>query len=206
MSLASIPSLARLYLSRLRKNIELARKIAMLRQRYPKAKIGNEAQLLGEPAELSIGEGTEIEDGAIVDFRFGGSVSLGKGVHVKAGAILAPFGGFINLGNECGVNHYTVLYGHGGLTIGDVVRFAAHCLVIPANHGIAPSEIPISRQPLEKAGIVIGNDVWIGAHCVILDGVTIGDGSVVAAGSVVTKNVDPRAIVAGVPASKLRSR
>ena len=108
MSLASVPLLARHYLSRLRKDIDLARKMAALRKKNPEASIGSDLQLFGNPAEMRIGEGTQIEDGAIIDFRFGGSVSLGKAVHVRSGAILAPYGGFINIGNECGVNHYTV--------------------------------------------------------------------------------------------------
>ncbi|MBS9903566.1 CatB-related O-acetyltransferase [Vibrio alginolyticus] len=53
---------------------------------------------------------------------------------------------------------------------------------------------------------IIGNDVWVGSNCIILDGVTIGDGSIIAAGSVVTKNVSPYAIVGGVPAKVIRYR
>ena len=133
-------------------------------------------------------------------------MELGQNVTIRSGAILTPFGGWIRIGDEFGVNHYTVLYGHGGLTIGNFVRLAAHCLIIPANHGFAETGLPISQQPLTKKGISIGDDVWIGAHCAILDGVTIGSGSVIAAGSIVTKTIEPRTVVAGAPAMPLRKR
>lgn len=66
--------------------------------------------------------------------------------------------------------------------------------------------MPIVAQGLEIKSVVIGNDVWIGAHAVILAGVAIGDGSVIAAGAVVTKDVAPYSVVAGVPARVIKKR
>ena len=110
------------------------------------------------------------------------------------------------MGDHCSVNPYTIIYGHGGLEIGNGVRIAAHCVIIPANHNIDDPSIPIIKSGLTCKGICIGNDVWIGARCVILDGVTIGDGAVIAAGAVVTRNVEPFMIVGGVPAKPIRLR
>jgi acetyltransferase-like isoleucine patch superfamily enzyme len=101
---------------------------------------------------------------------------------------------------------YSVLYGHGGLEIGDYVRIAAHCVIVPANHGIALDEGLIADQPMSKRGIRIGNDVWLGAGVRVLDGSVIGDGCVVAAGSVVRGELEPYAIYAGVPAKLVRMR
>ena len=67
-------------------------------------------------------------------------------------------------------------------------------------------EQPISKQGLTKKGIKIHNDVWIAANCVILDGVEIGEGSIIAAGSVVAKNVPPYSVVAGIPAKVIKNR
>ncbi|EIJ1651687.1 hypothetical protein LH909_004307 [Escherichia coli] len=83
---------------------------------------------------------------------------------------------------------------------------AAYSCFYSFNHGVVLNTIPMKNQPLEKKGIKIKNDVWIGAHSVILDGVTINDGAVVAAGAVVTKDVPENAIVAGVPAKILKYR
>lgn len=170
------------------------------------AHVGPNVRILGTPTRLKLGEGCQIQDGALLDFRNGGELFLGRHVTIAAGAILNPFGGSIEINDYSGINHYTVLYGHGGLTIGKYVRIAARCLFIPANHGTTCSELPMCTQPLTKKGITIGDDIWIGAHCVILDGVKIGSGAVVAAGSVVSKCVEPKTIVGGVPARKIRTR
>ncbi len=110
-------------------------------------------------------------------------------------------GGSIDMGAYNSLNPFSILYGHGGLVLGDYVRIAAHVVIIPANHIFTDTNIPIARQGLTKKGISIGTDVWIASGCQILDGVRIGNGSVVAAGSVVTRDVPDFAIVAGVPAS-----
>jgi len=133
-------------------------------------------------------------------------VFIGKNTVIHKGALLIPNVGFIIVGEDCTINPYTILYGHGGLTVGNGVRIAAHVVIIPGNHIIERTDIPIWHQGIEKKSIVIGDDVWIGAHATICAGVTIGTGSVIGAGSVVTKDVEPYSIVAGVPAKWIRSR
>jgi acetyltransferase-like isoleucine patch superfamily enzyme len=120
--------------------------------------------------------------------------------------MLVPHGGFIRLGYRCRINPYSVLYGHGGLVIGDHVRIAAHCVLIPANHGIALDGGLIAEQPMSRRGIRIGNDVWLGAGVRVLDGAIIGEGCVVAAGAVVRGALEPYGIYAGVPAKLVRRR
>jgi acetyltransferase-like isoleucine patch superfamily enzyme len=206
MKVRTAVSLGKLYLERLKTDARNMAKVISVRTANPGARVGTDVRILGNPRQLNLGEECEIEDGALLDFRDGGSLDLGSGVTVKSGAILAPFGGFIRIGEKSGVNHYSVLYGHGGLTIGRYVRFAAHCLVVPANHGIAKGDIPIFVQPLSTEGISIDDDVWIGAHCVILDGVSIGRGAVIAAGSIVNRSVPPQTVAAGVPAKAVHIR
>ena len=195
-----------IYLSMIQNELRNSAKIVEIRRSNPGILLGPRAIILGDPAGMQIGPGSQIEDGAVIDFRFGGSLSIGRAVQVRTGAMLVPFGGSIKVGDECGVNPYTILYGHGGLTVGNFVRFAAHCVIIPANHGISDTLVPITKQPLTAKGITIGNDVWFGAGCVVLDGVNIGDGCVIAAGAVVSKTISPMSIAAGVPASVVRHR
>src|SRR5262249_17507540 len=110
------------------------------------------------------------------------------------------------LGYRCRVNPYSVLYGHGGLEIGNYVRIAAHCVIVPANHGIALDEGLIAEQPMSKRGIRIGNDVWLGAGVGVLDGAVVGDGCVVAGGAVVRGELEAYGIYAGVPDKLVRMR
>ena len=141
--------------------------------------------------------------GAVLNCEQGGTIDIGDRTVIHRGAMLLPYGGFIRLGRRCSVNPYSILYGHGGLVIGDHVRIAAHCVIVPANHGIALDGGPIASQPLSKRGIRIGNNVWLGAGVRVLDGAVIGDGCVVAAGAVVRGELHPCGIYGGVPARLL---
>jgi len=130
----------------------------------------------------------------------GGRIRISKAAIISDGAIIAPYGGSIEIGASAYIGPYCVLYGHGGLTIGRNAMIAAHTIIVAANHGIAQLDVPMGRQPLTMKGIAIGEDVWIGAGCKILDGVHIGNGTVIGAGSVVTKDIDAHLIAFGVPA------
>jgi acetyltransferase-like isoleucine patch superfamily enzyme len=157
-------------------------------------------------ADFEAGRGAIVRRGAVMGGDHPGAISLGAGTVVHRGAMLLPYGGFIRLGKRCRVNPYCVLYGHGGLVIGDNVRIAAHTVIIPANHGTALDGGPMGEQPLSRRGIRIGDDVWIGAGARILDGAEIADGCVIAAGAVVRGKLEANGIYAGVPARLVRMR
>jgi acetyltransferase-like isoleucine patch superfamily enzyme len=130
----------------------------------------------------------------------GGRVLVSGGVIISDGVIIAPYGGSIEIGASAYIGPYCVLYGHGGLAIGRSTMIGAHTIIVPANHGWTRLDEPMNVQPLTMKGIAIGEDVWIGAGCKILDGVHIGNGTVIGAGSVVTKDIDAHLIAFGVPA------
>lgn len=144
--------------------------------------------------------------GSKLKIHDGGSLSLGANCEVAKGAMVLTYGGNITIGDNCTIQPYSVLYGQGGLVIGNDVRIAAHCVIIPANHGFDDLTIPIYKQELTKQGIIIKNNVWIGAGCRILDGVTVSEGCVIAAGSVLTKSTVENGIYAGVPAKLIKIR
>jgi acetyltransferase-like isoleucine patch superfamily enzyme len=94
----------------------------------------------------------------------------------------------------------------GGVQIGDRALIGYGTKIISSNHVIPPNRGSIFHAGYDKRPVVIGKDVWIGANVIILPGRTIGEGAVIAAGSVVTKNVEPYTIVGGNPAKLIRRR
>jgi len=135
-----------------------------------------------------------------------GCLTLGNNVIIKDHALLLTYDGFIKIGDYCSINPYTVIYGHGGVTIGDNVMIAASCVIVSSNHNFESIELPISKQGITSQGIHIESDVWIGSNVKILDGVTVGKGCVVASGAVVNKSLEPFGVYAGVPAKLVKWR
>lgn len=152
------------------------------------------------------GPGTDVAWTARLDTSLGGQIRLGARCEIHPGAVLATYGGTIELGDDSTVNPFSVLYGHGGLKIGRGVRIATHCVLVPANHVFADPHEFIFRQGLRTEGIVIDDDVWLGASVKVLDGVRIARGCVIAAGAVVTTDTEPGGIYGGVPARRLKDR
>ena len=111
------------------------------------------------------------------------------------------FGKNITVGKNVFINACCHFQEQGGFTLGDNCLVGHNVVFATLNHGFAPEE----RQSMLPAPIVVGRNVWIGSNSTILQGVTIGDNSIIAAGSVVTKDVLANAIVAGVPARFIRS-
>ncbi len=106
------------------------------------------------------------------------------------------FGKNIQIGKDVFINSGCCLQDQGGIKIGDGCLIGHQVVFATINHDLAPD----NRGNMHFAPIVLGKNVWVGAHATILQGVTIGDGAIIAAGAVVTKDVPINAIVAGVPA------
>ena len=139
-------------------------------------------------------------------YALGGTFECGPGARFAEGVIVAPYGGSIQIGRDFFCGPYTLLYGHGGLRIGNKVMIAGHCVIIPANHNVDDPLKPISAQGEARRGITIEDDVWIGCGVRILDGIRIESGAVIGAGAVVLRDVPGRAVMAGVPARVIRLR
>jgi acetyltransferase-like isoleucine patch superfamily enzyme len=148
-------------------------------------------------AKTSIGTRLVVQQPRSV--RLGSRVEIEHDVFLKINAGVLTIGDYTFIGRGCEID------------VAESVTIGAHTLLAPNVFITDHTHNHLRAQRLDEQGnrrapIVIGNDAWIGAHAVVLAGVTIGDGAIVGAGAVVTKDVAPYAIVAGVPARVIGSR
>jgi len=129
-----------------------------------------------------------------------GRIEIAPGAWIETGVVLHAYGGHIVVGRDVFLGPQTVVYGHGGVDIGDGCLIAMHCRILSSNHTAAPFGMDIRSQPDVLLPSKIGRDVWLGAGVTVLGGVTIGDGCIVGAGSVVTKDLPAGSISYGTPA------
>jgi acetyltransferase-like isoleucine patch superfamily enzyme len=138
----------------------------------------------------------------------GGSVEIGPRVHLHCDVtIQTGGGGSVKIYDDTHVQPRCQFSAYRGeITIGRRVEIAPNCAFYPYDHGI-DVDIPIREQPLRtRGGIVVDDDAWLGFGVIVLDGVRIGKGAIVGAGSVVTADVPDNAIAVGVPARVVKSR
>jgi maltose O-acetyltransferase len=131
--------------------------------------------------------------------------SIGHNTRIEQGVkIYTP--GNVSLGDGCFLGARTNLYAFDKIKIGDNVLIAPEVLMITRNHVFSDATKTIREQGYVYAPIVIEDDVWLGFRAIVLPGVRIGRGAVVAAGSVVTNDVPARAVVGGIPARIIKKR
>jgi virginiamycin A acetyltransferase len=133
----------------------------------------------------------------------GSLIEIGEEVVVDAFVKIKPAGGEgdVRIGPRCVLNSGVVIYTGNGVTLGADVLLAANVVLAPTNHAFASRGVPIRQQGFQpsRGGIVIEDDVWIGAGSVVLDGAVVRRGSVVGANSVVRDEVAPYSVAVGSP-------
>lgn len=155
---------------------------------------------------IQIGKGTIIENGAVISTRYGGTIKIGKNCHISRYGHVLSCGGDIIIGDNSTINPFAMIYGQGGVVIGNGVRIATQATILPSNHIFDRKDIMIFEQGLSKQGIVIEDDVWIGAGVKILDGVIVRKGCVIGANATVSKSTEQYGIYVGSPAHLIRKR
>ena len=130
---------------------------------------------------------------------------FGKGVIIYPGVWISP-GRNLIVGDDVNIANDVIITTPGGVIIGDRTLIGYRTQIISSNHTIPPIGEPFPVSGDDHKKVTIENDVWIGANCIICPGVKIGEGSVVSAGSVVTKDVPSNAICSGNPARTIRTR
>lgn len=164
------------------------------------------------PRWLRVGTGVVIGDGVVIEAFAKQGVALGDRVTVARGAailgsgVIAEPGVGVLVGNHTAIGANNVVWGQGGVRIGADCLLGPGVTIVSENHSFTDLDVPIRSIPGERAAVEIGDDCWIGAGAKVLAGVTIGHGTVVGAGSVVTRSLPPLSIAVGVPARVIGSR
>jgi acetyltransferase-like isoleucine patch superfamily enzyme len=159
---------------------------------------------------IKLGHGVYLDHGAYLHATPQG-IEIGPGTIVMHGAVLHVYNfrnlpqSHIKIGRDSLIGEYSVIRGQGGVQIGDRVYTSPFTQIIAVNHVFDDPQLPFVDQGITAEGIIIEDDVWLGAGAVITDGVKVGKGAVVAAGAVVTKDVPAHTVVGGVPAKVIKS-
>jgi acetyltransferase-like isoleucine patch superfamily enzyme len=154
----------------------------------------------------TIGDGAILSGLGLEGLRLGSRVNVGAYSRLVVGTDIARPGSYIRIGDNAGIGEYSSIGGSGGVSIGANTIIGQYFSAHPENHNHEDLTRPIRTQGTTRAPISIGEDCWFGARVTVLAGVTIGDGCVIAAGSVVTRDIPARSIAAGIPARVIRAR
>ena len=156
---------------------------------------------------VTVSEGVTISRSVKLQATDGGEIIIGKGCYLSQGASVIAKGARVELGENTFIGLWSTIVSISGINIGRDCLVAERITIRDQNHVInGDLSIPISRAGFESAPILIGNNVWLGAGVIVLKGVCLGDGSVVAANAVVTESVKELQVVAGVPAKLINTR
>jgi acetyltransferase-like isoleucine patch superfamily enzyme len=153
------------------------------------------------PRRIFLGRRVMVGEASFLDANTArGRIELQDDVWLSRGSYIVAGEAEVVVGPATYVGHRCLMYGHAGIHIGRDVLLANDVQLICGNHTFARRDVPIRAQPPQGSPIVVEDDVWLGASAIVLGGVTVGRGSVVGAGAVVTNSLPPYSVARGVPA------
>lgn len=173
--------------------------------------IGEKVKILSGN-KIRAGKGLILEDGCFINalskggILIGNNVSVGRNSIIECTGVISELGENLIIEDNVGISANAFISVRGSLKIGGNTIMGPGVSIHAENHNFANLDIPIRKQGVTRQGIEIGEDCWIGAKAVILDGVKIGKGVIIAAGALVNKDINDYEIVAGVPAKVIKSR
>ena len=164
--------------------------------------------VLRHPGKLRLQDNIVVDDGVVLDAKGGDNrgIDIGSNVFIGRNSIIYCQNGDIEIGDNTNIGSNCQIFSAGNVRIGNDVLMAAYSYIVGGGHIHEDPDTPIIRQGRTARGIVVEDNVWIGAAAKILDGVTIGEGSIIAAGAVVTRDIPPYVIAGGMPAQVMKSR
>lgn len=173
--------------------------------------IGKNVKIL-EKKQLSIGCKTKVQDGVYIDalsregVQIGSYAVIGQNTRIECTGGLQSVGKGVKIGDNSTFGSDCYFGSAGGITIGNDVVAGQYIRFHSENHNYDDINRPIREQGVTHKGIKIGNNCWIGAGAVFLDGSELGDGCVVGANAVVTRKFPENSVVCGVPAKIIKGR
>lgn len=165
--------------------------------KYKKLFIGKNVLLRGK---IKLSDDVIIFDNS----KIFGNCNISKKVRISENVEIRTTYTEISIGEGTTINRNSMILGK--VTIGNYCLIAPNVVIVGSNHNFDDKAVYIRKQGISSKGIIIEDDVWVGANVTITDGVKIGKGSIIAAGSVITKDVETYSIVGGVPAKFIKSR
>lgn len=168
---------------------------------------------LRNPRMIKLGKNFIAEDFCEIQGLSNKGITIGDNVTIGSMSMIRPSGYYgdrmgegMVIGDNSNIGPYNFVGCSGFVNIGKNVLIGSHVVILAESHIFESTDKLMKSQGLTREGITIEDDCWLGTGSKILDGVTIGEGSIVGAGAVVTKSVEPYSIVAGVPARLIRKR
>jgi len=155
---------------------------------------------------VTIGSHVEINALSLEGISIGDNVSILRNTIIECTGVIRNIGVGLTIGNNVGIAQNCFIQVRGKVSIGNDVIFGPGVSIFSENHRFENPDIPVSLQGETRKGVSIEDGVWVGSRAIILDGVQIGRNSIIAAGSVVNKDVPPYAIVGGIPARIIKTR
>ncbi|GGB50289.1 hypothetical protein GCM10011502_24290 [Oceanisphaera marina] len=175
--------------------------------------VSRSAKIRNIQGGLFFGGFCKVEDSVFIQAFSKKGIIFCDSVTICQGALIRPTGHWngsigegLKVGSNSSIGAYSYIGCSGFIEIGDNVMIGPNVSIIAENHVFSDIDKPMIVQGVENKGIIIKDDVWIGTKSTILDGVIIGQGVVIAAGSVVTNSIPDYAVVAGVPAKIIKMR
>jgi acetyltransferase-like isoleucine patch superfamily enzyme len=158
--------------------------------------------VLRHPGKIRIGENVVVDDNCLLDAKgeTNRGITIGSGVFVGRNTILSCKNGDISIEDGVNIGFNCEVFSASHVRVGAGTLLAAYCYLIGGDHDFSDPDVPVLDQTRTSAGIDVGEGAWLGAGAKILDGVTLGNRSVVGAGAVVRHAVPDGAIAVGIPA------
>jgi len=162
------------------------------------------------PKKIAIGDNVVFDDNTVIDAKGedNNGLKIGSNVLIGRNTIISCKGGDIEIGDYSNIGPGNIIISESTLKIGKYVFTSGHVYIIAGgNHTFERRDIPIWLQPcISKGGIIMDDDIWIGASSTILDGVRIGRGAIIGAATLVHKRIRPYTVNLGVPAQMVKKR